>query len=390
MGVSEDGLEEDRLDPDPEQQRTAGRAIQMAAGSTGPGKTELLPVRFLTPFDPDQVSAFCRNWHSQYVAQDRQKRFSDLLERLKLNDGLARLARIPVLLNIICFIHARRGRLPDGRAELYRRIEETYLTALDTARGIRFRDRALQFDYYELHSWLGQIALEIQQGRGGGEDGKDTVVIGRARVEEIFMPVLEEAHEAGETWPAFYAWAVLAGVVMDTAIRIRPRMRRDYIKLLWRFVLIGNAQVSWRGMALLVEHLWSEQQDSLAEFARQAADIKRLRLNGRAIVDLAPLTGLVNLIGLIVFDSPISDLTPLSRLVNLESLYLSGTEVNEVTPLSGLVKLERLGLMNTKVNDVTPLSRLVNLKTLDLRATKVSESDMLELREKLKDTVIIH
>ena len=76
------------------------------------------------------------------------ERAEELVERLSEHESLDQLARIPVLLNMICFIYMRRGgRLPDGRAELYQRIAETYLTSLDQARGVRFRDRKMNFDY---------------------------------------------------------------------------------------------------------------------------------------------------------------------------------------------------------------------------------------------------
>jgi internalin A len=168
-----------------------------------------IPVYYLAPFDQEQVQFFCRNWHSQYVAQDAEKRGSDLIERLQRNDGLARLARVPVLLNIICFIHARRGRLPDGRAELYQRIAETYLVALDRARGLRFRNRTLGFDFKDLHTWLGKIAYKMQKSRGEAEDA---VLIGEKQVAKIIQDGIlesgfssEKAHEETEFILAYIA-----------------------------------------------------------------------------------------------------------------------------------------------------------------------------------------
>jgi len=150
-----------------------------------------LPVRYLAPFDLGQAHSFCHNWFSQYlVGQEREERTKDLFARLGLNDGLSRLARIPVLLNIICFIHARRGRLPDGRAELYRRIAETYLTVLDKARGLRFRDREIRFDYSDLHQWLGKVALEMQNSR---DDEDSSLVMPRDRVAAIFRDNMIDA-----------------------------------------------------------------------------------------------------------------------------------------------------------------------------------------------------
>ena len=496
--------------------KISGSALRMAAGYIGQGeKVDPLSVQYLSPFDPDQVRSFCSNWHSQYVAQDREKRFADLLERLKLNDGLARLARIPVLLNIICFIHARRGQLPDGRAELYRRIAETYLTALDTARGLCFRDRALQFDFYDLHGWLGQISWKIQQGRG---EENNSVVIGKPLVEEIFqqgildtglseeeteqetafimdyiaersglfiprgesesgetlyafthlsfmeyfaaahlrsevefwekggeewqalreqmqqpvwkevfilffelmenarqteqylsrlvgdkpdiiaasdngMPVLEKPDQQLiiDIWSGCYAWAMLAGVVMDTAIKMLPRVRQEYICLLWRFILSKNVQeedLTIGGIGLVLEYLWSEKQGSLGEFQAQAAKMTVLYLEGRTINDLTPLSKLVHLNGLALLKTPVNDLTPLSNLVNLKRLDLFDVPVNDLTPLSKLVQLEELDLVFTPVNDLTPLSKLVHLKNLNLSFTRLRKSDVEELREKLPNTKI--
>ncbi|RWX44791.1 internalin A [Candidatus Electrothrix aarhusensis] len=493
-----------------------GGAIQMASGYTGVGKFyDLIPVRYLAPFDPDQVRNFCSNWHSQYVAQDREKRFADLLERLKLNDGLARLARIPVLLNIVCFIHARRGQLPDGRAELYRRIAETYLTALDTARGIRFRDRSLQFDFYDLHGWLGAIAWRIQQGRG---EENNSVVIAQARVEEIFrqgildtglsekeaeqetafimdyiaersglfiprgesetgetlyafthlsfmeyfaaahlrsevefwdkdgaewqalrekmqqpvwkevfilffelmenarqtehylallvgskpdiierregnyMPVLEESFVFDIKTVSFYiwfAWELLAGIVMDTAVKMPLRSRQEYLSLLWSFILSAQMQRSILGLNPMLTHLWIEQFDSLSLFQEQARNMEQLKLEGQRIADLTPLEKLVSLKELYIVECSLNSLDPLGKLLNLERLYLIEVEVKDLYILANIKQLKHLSMISCSLDNLTSLSKLDHLAELNLTGSNVSASYVKELKKKIPHTEII-
>jgi internalin A len=150
-----------------------------------------LPVFYLSPFDLAQAHQFIENWYRQYQGHDHNlsKRIADLQDRIAQHDGLGRLARIPVLLNMICFIHARRGRLPDGRAELYQRIAETYLTGLDKARGVKFLGREFNYDYLDLSEWLGKLALNLQDKRG--EDDQ-ALLIEKTDIETLLHSELAE------------------------------------------------------------------------------------------------------------------------------------------------------------------------------------------------------
>ncbi|MDQ6975568.1 MAG: NACHT domain-containing protein, partial [Mariprofundaceae bacterium] len=152
---------------------------------------EGLPVLYLAPFDQGKQHQFVVNWYRQYVP-DQSSHASlvgDLLSRLSKHDGLSELARIPVLLNMICFIHARRGRLPDGRAELYERIAETYLVTLDSARRIQFKERDMRVDYEDISEGLAHLALSMQQQRG---EANETIHIARSKVEACFRALLIE------------------------------------------------------------------------------------------------------------------------------------------------------------------------------------------------------
>lgn len=153
---------------------------------------EALPVAYLAPFGIAQVERFARNWYGEYIPgpAEHRARIADLMDRLARNEGLGGLSRVPVLLNMILFIHARRGRLPDGRAELYERIAETYLVALDRARQLRFKGRELSIDYQDLARGLSRIALAMQRRRTA--EGA-AVLLGEAEVKRHLREVLIES-----------------------------------------------------------------------------------------------------------------------------------------------------------------------------------------------------
>ena len=146
---------------------------------------------FLAPFNTSQVKRFAVNWFSQYEPDTsvHMQRVDDLMDRVGANDGLSRLSRIPVLLNMICFIHARRTRLPDGRVELYERIAQTYLVALDRAKGLELPGKDLNIDYQDLSNWLATLALNMQERRIGE---KGAVQVERKEIERILSQGLEE------------------------------------------------------------------------------------------------------------------------------------------------------------------------------------------------------
>ncbi|WP_319547653.1 NACHT domain-containing protein [Desulfogranum marinum] len=155
-------------------------------------KNKVIPATFnLIPFDSNQVRKFIINWYKMYEVDTsvHVKRVDDLISRVKGNDGLGQLSRIPVLLNMICFIHARRARLPDGRAELFERIVETYLVSLDRARGLEFDPTGISVDFNDLSNWLALVALSMQKRRG---TKNDTVIVAKSEIEKIFLQGLEE------------------------------------------------------------------------------------------------------------------------------------------------------------------------------------------------------
>lgn len=123
-------------------------------------------IFFLAPFSPNQRKRFSENWVANYLPPNDEKRkdFIDNIDEVSAHSfQLDALSRIPVLLNLICFIQWRRGKLPNGRAELYQRIVETYLVAMDRAR-LLTHELSDEYDYQDIKNWLGKLAFNMQAG----------------------------------------------------------------------------------------------------------------------------------------------------------------------------------------------------------------------------------
>ncbi|MCS6204609.1 NACHT domain-containing protein [Shewanella baltica] len=138
---------------------------------------------YIQPLNNEQRLQFSQKWCKIYVkTSDAQAQFiDDLQAAFSGNHALNHLARTPVLLNMICFIQQRRGRLPNGRAELYQKIIETYLVSMDRARGIKnhFIDSE-DFDYTDIRNWLAKLAYAMQLGKLSellGKTGNNNVQI---------------------------------------------------------------------------------------------------------------------------------------------------------------------------------------------------------------------
>ena len=84
-------------------------------------------------------------------------------------------------------------------------------------------------------------------------------------------------------------------------------------------------------------------------------------MKNNEVVDITPLSGLVNLQNLELHDNQISDITPLGGLENLQFLKLSDNRITDISPISALVNLEVLILGGNPITDFTPLYGLVEV-----------------------------
>ncbi len=411
-------------------------------------KTEIFPVIYLAPFNRDQQKWFVQNWYQQYVPKNAayQEQVSALIQRVSHNDGLGRLARIPVMLNMICFIHSRRGRLPDGRAELYLRIAETYLTGLDRARGLKFQGRELSFDYYDLSEWLGQLALEMQEQR---TESNSTILISVSKVKSFFQEGLENkgfqaaeaeketgfilaylAQRSGMFIPRGrnaaneeqYAFSHLSFLEYFAASELKIQAQ-FWQKKEWK-ALRKKSNLPWWGETLMlffeqlensrlasqtVSRLFGEKGNCLlsndiknapawsvlAEIIMDTSVRFPVKLRKEWITAIWAFflnhpnyeikRNSFERICNLLWTHQFDSLSAFSQQAQLLThIRLGGKRIMDISPLANLTELLLLILSNTSVNDVSPLANLSELQVLVLNNISVSDVSPLANLSKLQ------
>lgn len=112
--------------------------------------------------------------------------------------------------------------------------------------------------------------------------------------------------------------------------------------------------------------------------------VKDIFLGPSQIVDLSPLSTLVQLESLRASVNKVSDLTPLAKLTKLDRLDLGRTGARDLKPLAGLVNLTELQLDDTEVSDLTPLAACTKMEKLSIKRTQVKDLTPLRAMTKLK------
>ncbi len=130
-----------------------------------------------------------------------------LLDALKRNQGLYRLARNPLILSLIALVHLRRTRLPQGRAKLYQECLEILLETWDS------EDKALEVVGPSLgakETILKEIAYHFHS-RGLSEAGHD-------ELEALIAPLLPELHCPTDTAETLRQIEERSGILVSRAI----------------------------------------------------------------------------------------------------------------------------------------------------------------------------
>jgi internalin A len=398
-----------------------------------------LPVFYLVPFNKAQTHQFIDNWYRQYLGQDNglSQRIANLQQCLINHDALEHLARTPVLLNMICFIHSRRGRLPDGRAELYQRIAETYLTNLDRARGInKFRDREFNYDYLDLSEWLGKLALKLQDKRN---EHDQSLLIDQKQVKTLLIDELinrgmpqQQSEEEVEDILAYiaqrsglfiprgqnseyeeqYGFAHLSFLEYFAAFALKQEAQIDTTCLTDRYFTINLPwwHECWALFFEQLEHSRLTEKYLTELFKSPLNPVKSGSLKHALLLAKIVMDSSVRL-GIQIRQSKIKELSTYylenswsqlfsegeeeatafceliwserfdsrrifaehAKVIGATSFALTGSAINDLSPLAALFQLKQLNLGNTGICDLSLLSGLSQLELLSVEHTSIRD-----------------
>lgn len=141
----------------------------------------------VAPFGPDEIRAYIERWVHALSEIDpdkvsgatEQAYAAGLFEAVRSRHELRRLATTPVMLTCLCVVYTHGGRIPEGRAELYRDTIRWLLAAREDQ-----RERA-GYDFEPRHP-LAALALEMMGGDGHGKQRE----IDLTKAAEIVTPLL--------------------------------------------------------------------------------------------------------------------------------------------------------------------------------------------------------
>lgn len=116
---------------------------------------------YLAPFNDDQVRSFTQRWWSHHRANPAvaTSEAGEFLKALYAKEDTRTLGRVPNLLTLIALVYKVFINLPDGRADLYRKIAEAYLENID--RHYKLKDR-LPYTHHQMSAWLSHVAWHMQ------------------------------------------------------------------------------------------------------------------------------------------------------------------------------------------------------------------------------------
>jgi len=127
-----------------------------------------------------------------------------------------------------------------------------------------------------------------------------------------------------------------------------------------------------------------QQVPSIAglRFLSEVNDCVGVEIGASNIDDLAELRDLTSLRTLVISQTPFTarnvlDISPLSSLLNLETLSLGMSRVTNLESLRGLTKLKSLSIGGSLVRDLSPIKGLTSLKSLDVRDSGVTDVSTL-------------
>ena len=104
-----------------------------------------------------------------------------------------------------------------------------------------------------------------------------------------------------------------------------------------------------------------------------ASNLASLEINGHAVSDLSPLSGLTSLRRLMASSGAIADVSPLAKLTRLMELRIAANRISDVTPLANLTALRTLDVGKNAIADISALAGLTSLTYLGIYYNGVSD-----------------
>jgi hypothetical protein len=90
----------------------------------------------LQPFNPGQVESYAKKWFAFRSGGSEKLLKSSVADFMQASDSIPDLRQNPLLLAVICLLHAGHSELPRSRPKIYRKCVELLLRTWDSHRGI--------------------------------------------------------------------------------------------------------------------------------------------------------------------------------------------------------------------------------------------------------------
>ena len=158
----------------------------------------------------------------------------------------------------------------------------------------------------------------------------------------------------------------------------------------------GQLQSWWEGLKpawknVFMRYTEVEEGALTKETLAQVANLTDIDISGsKTIVDLSPLTKLINLQNLDCANTSISSLEPLGELINLQNLNCSHTRVTNLAALRNARNLRVLNIDHTNVSSLDDLNDLSGIKRLSCEQTPITEDPIRSYIQDHQETVVIY
>lgn len=139
-----------------------------------------LPHVTVLDFGPPEIELFARQWHRAYevwvagrasaeALRQAEAQEKALLEDVRANPSVERLAANPLLLTMLALLRRQVGKLPDRRIQLYDKYLETMVVHWEQGRSLGARtQKPARFDPHRALAYLIDLAYWLQRTRPSG------------------------------------------------------------------------------------------------------------------------------------------------------------------------------------------------------------------------------